>query len=76
VRILRIEPHEQRIGLSSRDVEQPVREPAAGGEAPAGPAQAAPKEAVKGTSREKSGDPQESVETDEKAVPAGTDPHE
>ncbi len=36
VRILRIEPHEQRIGLSSRDVEQPVREPAAEGEVSAG----------------------------------------
>jgi small subunit ribosomal protein S1 len=40
VRILRIEPQEQRIGLSSRDVEQPAGE-AADAEVPAEPAPAA-----------------------------------
>jgi small subunit ribosomal protein S1 len=61
VRILRIEPQEQRIGLSSRDVEQPARDVArAEGEAPA------------------EHDPvaEDAAETHEKAVPAGTDPHE
>jgi small subunit ribosomal protein S1 len=61
VRILRIEPQEQRIGLSSRDVEQPARDVArAEGEAPAEPGPAA----------------EDAAETHEKAVPAGTDPHE
>ncbi|MCM3877870.1 MAG: S1 RNA-binding domain-containing protein, partial [Thermoanaerobaculia bacterium] len=55
VRVLRIEPAEQRIGLSSRDVEQPVR---AASQAPAETPE---------TSK---------TETVEKAVPAGTDPHE
>jgi small subunit ribosomal protein S1 len=77
VRILRIEPQEQRIGLSSRDVEQPARETAAGADAPAGHPEAAAKEMAKDTTRDEPKDsPKESVETDEKAVPAGTDPHE
>ena len=59
VRILRIEPNEQRIGLSSRDVEQPARD-AAKADAPAERASAAA----------------DAAETHEKAVPAGTDPHE
>ncbi|HMA30050.1 MAG TPA: 30S ribosomal protein S1, partial [Thermoanaerobaculia bacterium] len=76
VRILRIEPHEQRIGLSSRDVEQPAPETAAGAEAPAEHREAA-REPAKGPTRENPGRSlKESVETDEKAVPAGTDPHE
>jgi len=59
VRILRIEPQEQRIGLSSRDVEQPAR----------GAAEAdVPAEGASGTA--------DATETHEKAVPAGTDPHE
>ena len=77
VRILRIEPHEQRIGLSSRDVEQPARETAARADVPAGHPQAAAKEPGKETTRDNPRDSlKESVETDEKAVPAGTDPHE
>src|SRR5512143_395026 len=76
VRILRIEPHEQRIGLSSRDVEQPAPETAAGAEAPAEHREAG-REPAKGPTRENPGHSlKESVETDEKAVPAGTDPHE
>jgi small subunit ribosomal protein S1 len=59
VRILRIEPQEQRIGLSSRDVEQPVRH------APHAEETDATVEHVSTT-----------TEADEKAVPAGTDPHE
>jgi len=59
VRILRIEPQEQRIGLSSRDVEQPVRH------APHAEEMDATAEHVSTT-----------TEADEKAVPAGTDPHE
>jgi small subunit ribosomal protein S1 len=59
VRILRIEPQEQRIGLTSRDVEQPVRHAA-----PAEEAGAAEEHVPAAT------------DADEKAVPAGTDPHE
>jgi small subunit ribosomal protein S1 len=55
VRVLRIEPAEQRIGLSSRDVEQPVRDAS----------QASDETAETRT-----------AEAVEKAVPAGTDPHE
>jgi small subunit ribosomal protein S1 len=62
VRILRIEPQEQRIGLSSRDVEQPARDVAHAAEADA-PAEH-PSAAA------------DAAETHEKAVPAGTDPHE
>jgi small subunit ribosomal protein S1 len=81
VRILRIEPHEQRIGLSSRDVEQPARETAAGADVSVGHFQAPAKEPVeemaKDTTRDEPKDSLKgSVETDEKAVPAGTDPHE
>jgi small subunit ribosomal protein S1 len=59
VRILRIEPQEQRIGLSSRDVEQPVRH--------------APPVEERDATAEHVPAP---TEADEKAVPAGTDPHE
>jgi small subunit ribosomal protein S1 len=59
VRILRIEPQEQRIGLSSRDVEQPVRH--------------APHAEETDATAEHVSAP---TEADEKAVPAGTDPHE
>ncbi len=77
VRILRIEPHEQRIGLSSRDVEQPARETAAAADVSAGHPEAAASEPGKETAPDNAADPvNESVETDEKAVPAGTDPHE
>jgi ribosomal protein S1 len=61
VRVLRIEPAEQRIGLSSRDVEQPVRE-----EPPA--------EGVEGAEPAETGAAEAAVA--EKVVPAGTDPHE
>ena len=60
VRVLRIEPAEQRIGLSSRDVDQPVKS-----ETPAPDGDAAPKSAENAT-----------AEAAEHAVPAGTDPHE
>ncbi|MGZ6988261.1 MAG: S1 RNA-binding domain-containing protein, partial [Thermoanaerobaculia bacterium] len=59
VRILRIEPQEQRIGLSSRDVEQPARHAP-----PAEETDAAAEHVPAATA------------ADEKAVPAGTDPHE
>jgi len=62
VRILRIEPQEQRIGLSSRDVEQPARDVAHAAEAEA------PVERASAAA--------DASETHEKAVPAGTDPLE
>ncbi len=64
VRVLRIEPAEQRIGLSSRDVEQPARNET---HAPDEDVATEPKESMAEHT---------TAEAAEKAVPAGTDPHE
>jgi transcriptional accessory protein Tex/SPT6 len=75
VRVLRIEPAEQRIGLSSRDVEQPTRDASSdASEAPPASVAAAPEDAPVAPDTETG--KVEDLEATVKTVPAGTEPHE